>query len=69
MFGVRLNNTFGHAGFVLFWLGTWIYMLGVGMVLESWVILFKQNIPFFFFPWLVGEYSRSSHQAPLESRC
>lgn len=32
-------------------------MLGVGLVLESWVIVFKANMPFFFFSWLVGAYS------------
>ncbi|KAF5328407.1 hypothetical protein D9619_013303 [Psilocybe cf. subviscida] len=64
MFGVRLTHTFGHAGFVLFWLGTWIYMLAVGLVLESWVILFKQNTPFFFFPWLVVNLSVGVY--PLE---
>ncbi|PPQ93065.1 hypothetical protein CVT25_011941 [Psilocybe cyanescens] len=63
-FKLDLGHKFGHAGFVLFWIVSWIYMLAVGLALESLITVMKQFVPFFLIIWIVINVSANSY--PIE---
>ncbi|KAF8184678.1 hypothetical protein BJ912DRAFT_853007 [Pholiota molesta] len=53
-----------HTGFVIFWMATWIYMLAVGLAVESLIVVLKQYIPFFLITWIIVNASVNVY--PLE---
>ncbi|PPR02814.1 hypothetical protein CVT26_009600 [Gymnopilus dilepis] len=56
-FQLDLSHTYGHAGFVVFWIFNWVYMTAVGLALESLVTILRQFIPFFLITWIVVNVS------------
>ncbi|KAF9540263.1 hypothetical protein CPC08DRAFT_650973 [Agrocybe pediades] len=54
-FKVPMNRTFGHAGFVIFWMLNFCGMLCLGLALESLITLLTQaGIPFFMMLWIIA---------------
>ncbi|KAF9483273.1 hypothetical protein BDN70DRAFT_873964 [Pholiota conissans] len=63
-FKLDIHHTFGKGGFVVFWMATWVYMLAVGMALESLILILKQFVPFFLIAWIIVNASINLY--PLE---
>ncbi|KAF8884554.1 hypothetical protein CPB84DRAFT_1789023 [Gymnopilus junonius] len=56
-FHLDLSHTYGHAGFMAFWVFNWVYMMAVGLALESLITLLRQFIPFFLITWIISNVS------------
>ncbi|KJA21332.1 hypothetical protein HYPSUDRAFT_743132 [Hypholoma sublateritium FD-334 SS-4] len=56
-FKLDVYHTFGKSGFLVFWMGAWVYMLAVGLALESLIVLLKQFIAFFLITWIIVNVS------------
>ncbi|KAF8153412.1 hypothetical protein B0H34DRAFT_800617 [Crassisporium funariophilum] len=53
-FQLNLTATFGHAGFLVFWMLNWVGMLSVGLALEAlFTVLTARFIPFFLIFWII----------------
>lgn len=57
-FHLPMSRKFGHAGFILFWMLSYVGMLSVGLALESLVTLLTVKfIPFFMITWIITNIS------------
>ncbi|KDR66504.1 hypothetical protein GALMADRAFT_1156271 [Galerina marginata CBS 339.88] len=56
-FKLDLAHVYGHAGFMVFWMFSWTYMLAVGLALESLITLLKQYLQYFLILWIVVNIS------------
>ncbi|KAF8965751.1 hypothetical protein BDZ97DRAFT_1810822 [Flammula alnicola] len=56
-FKLNVYHTFHRAGFVIFWMVTWVYMLAAGLALESLIVLLKQYTQFFMITWMISNVS------------
>lgn len=57
-FHLPMTRKFGHAGFLLFWMLSYVGMLSVGLALESLVTLLTiKFIPFFMIMWIIVNIS------------
>ncbi|KAH8822364.1 hypothetical protein DL96DRAFT_1714692 [Flagelloscypha sp. PMI_526] len=57
-FGLPVNRTFGHAGFVIFWMVNFVGMMSVGFALEAMLTLLTLRfLPFFLLTWVVANVS------------
>ncbi|KAF8884553.1 hypothetical protein CPB84DRAFT_1789019 [Gymnopilus junonius] len=64
-FQLPLNNRFGNAGFLLFWMLNYAGMLACGLALESMItLLTAKGIPFFMITWIITNVSVCSF--PME---
>ncbi|KAJ7716402.1 hypothetical protein DFH07DRAFT_355083 [Mycena maculata] len=64
-FHLPFDRRFGRAGFVLFWMLTWVGMLACGLALEALAtILTVRFVPFFLIFWIISNMSVSGY--PLE---
>ncbi|KIP08990.1 hypothetical protein PHLGIDRAFT_87282 [Phlebiopsis gigantea 11061_1 CR5-6] len=57
-FHVPFDRQFGHAGFVIYWMLSWMGMLALGLAVDSLItILTPRFIPFFLVPWIIVNVS------------
>ncbi|KAI0343451.1 hypothetical protein BDW22DRAFT_1355893 [Trametopsis cervina] len=57
-FKVPFDRKFGHAGFVIYWMLSWMGMSALGLALESMVtILTPRFVPFFLILWIIVNVS------------
>ncbi|KAH7913173.1 hypothetical protein BJ138DRAFT_1171485 [Hygrophoropsis aurantiaca] len=64
-FGVPFNRTFGHAGFVIYWMMSWCGMMALGLALESVLTLLTNKfLAYFLVLWIITNVSVSFY--PIE---
>lgn len=57
-FQVPFNRTFGHSGFVIYWMLSWLAMCALGLAVEAMVTLITVRfIPFFLILWIIANVS------------
>ncbi|KAI0063579.1 hypothetical protein BV25DRAFT_385006 [Artomyces pyxidatus] len=57
-FQVPFNRTFGHSGFLVYWMMSWFAMAALGLAVESMItILTPRFVPFFLLLWIITNVS------------
>lgn len=65
-FQVPFTRAFGHAGFFIYWMLSWMSMSALGLACEAMLTILGQRfIAFFLFPWIISNVSVSS--LPIEA--
>lgn len=62
-FQVRFDRYFGHGGFVIYWMASWITMNALGFVMETVFLWAGPFFPFFLVFWVIINVSRATSHA------
>ncbi|TFY73045.1 hypothetical protein EWM64_g10967, partial [Hericium alpestre] len=65
-FQVPFNRWYGHSGFVIYWMMSWLGMAALGLAVEAMITLLTiRFVPFFLVLWLIVNVSVCFYPIPL----